>query len=366
MKRSRKVLLGFIAALSGITAIHAQTTTEIKGVVFADYNYYAGNHDAAVEGRNDFSYRRIYFTFENSLADDIKMRFRLESEHPKFGTAAKINPFVKHAYLEWKNLIPSHTLYLGIAETNAFKNAEDYWGYRSIEKTAMDLNKLSSSADMGIALKGDLGKVAHHWLTVYNGTGYGSAEVDDYKKVGYAFWLTPVQGLILEGYADYEKQDAATATLSTAKDYFQSSAYSTLKAFVGYSGRTFTVGAEAFRRTNSDAGAADAAGTSRVDVVKQGYSLFGSWITPLPKLKVFARYDKFDPNTDDNVWVSDSQNGVDDGYALVIAGLDFIPRGNIHFMPNVMIKQYELSGKDSDVTARMTLYYKFGSGKITI
>lgn len=367
MKRNLSVLFVLAIVVGSGLAVQGQTTSKIKGVVFADYNYLAGNHDEAKEGLNDFSIRRVYLTFENTLAKDIKMRFRLESAHPKFGTSAKINPFVKHAYLEWANLIPRHKLYLGIAETNALKNAETYWGYRSIEKTIMDLNKISASADMGIALKGSLiDQKLHHWLTVFNGTGYGSAEVDKYKKIGYSLWVTPVEGLILEGYVDYEKQDAATGSFKYAKDYYQSSSYTTLKGFVGYSGRAFTVGAEYFRRSNREAGASDAAGTSRVDVHKAGFSVFGSWITPMPKLKVFARYDSFDPNTDDDVWVSQTRNGVDDDYSLIIAGLDYIPRGNIHFMPNIMIKRFTADGMNNDVTARMTLYYKFDTGKIVI
>ena len=179
--------------------VKGQTTTVINGVVFADYYYNFGNHSDAAKDQNAFSIRRVYLTIENNITQDIKIRFRLESAHGDYGSTSKINPFVKHAYLEWSKLIPNHKLYLGIAETNAFKNSETYWGYRSIEKTIMDLNKISASADMGIALKGDLfGKVVHHWLTFFNGTGYGSSEVDRYKKIGYALWLTPVKGLIIE------------------------------------------------------------------------------------------------------------------------------------------------------------------------
>jgi hypothetical protein len=350
-----------------IGRVQGQVVSKIKGVVYADYYRILKNHDEAVEDQSAFTIRRIYFTFENNLSENIKMRFRLESAHGKFGTTNKINPFIKHAYLEWANLIRNHKLYFGIAETNAFKNAENYWGYRSIEKTIMDLNKICSSADMGIALKGDLGNVLHHWFTLYNGTGYGSAEVDKYKKIGYALWLTPVKGLILEGYFDYEKQDPdGNGTFKYAKDYFQGTSYSTLKGFVGYSAPSFTLGAEYFMRTNKESGATDAAGTSKTDVKKVGFSLFGSWITPIPKLKLFARYDSYDSNNDDAVWTSDTENGKDDASSLIIAGLDFIPSANVHIMPNIMITNYQADGKDNDVTARITLYYKFDTGKIII
>ena len=219
---------------------------------------------------------------------------------------------------------------------------------------------------MGIALKGDLGSLAHHWLTIHNGTGYGSSEVDKYKKIGYAFWLTPVEGLMVEGYIDHEKQDPNTGTLGHAKDYFHSSGYMTIRGFLGYSAPSFTIGGELFTRTYKNSGSKDAAGSEKTDVKRRGFSLFGSWITPIPKLKLFGRYDYYDPNTSDRVFVSPTKDGVDDEMSFFFGGLDIIPKGDIHIMPNIMIKSYTQSAKENDVTARITLYYKFNSGKITI
>ncbi|MBN2102953.1 hypothetical protein JW835_02830 [bacterium] len=355
----------------------AETVSKIKGVFYGDYYYNAQNHDVAQKDLNAFSIRRVYFTFENNLTKDIKTRFRLESSHGDFGEKAKINPFVKHAYLEWSNLIPNHKLYLGIAETNAFKNAENLWGYRSVEKTIMDLNKISSSADMGIAMKGDLSESVHHWLTVMNGPGYGSAEKDRFKKVGYAFWLTPAEGLILEGYADYEKQDPNSDNY-LVKDLFVSKGYYTMKGLAGLSGMSYSIGLEIFQQTRLKSGLNNPSvvdsviSGTKADVVKSGFSAFGSWMTPIPKLILFARYDWFDANTSDHVATEFDKdvltvtNGKDNETSLIIAGLDFIPAGNLHVMPNVMIRSYTKEGKDSDMTIRLTLYYKYDTGKILI
>ena len=381
--RSKPLLfVALLLVLLQCLVVYGQKTSEIKGVVFADYNYHLKSHKFGGQDRNAFSIRRIYFTFENNITAGMKMRFRLESAHGKYGATSKIHPFVKHAYLEWKNLIPRHKLYLGIAETNAFKNSEKYWGYRSVEKTIMDLNKISSSADMGIALKGDLfGDMAHHWLTIFNGTGYGSSEVDRYKKIGYAFWMTPIAGLMIEGYADYENQDPdapQTATVfKQARDYNGSSEYYTVKGFLGYKHPRFTFGAEAFIRTNQESGIKDVtiadnavAGYSKADVKRLGFSIFGSLITPVPKLKAFSRYDYYDPNTRDDVYTrfADGQltGGADDEYRLIIVGLDYIPQPDVHIMPYIMVKQYSQGSKERDLMARITLYYKFNSGKIKV
>jgi hypothetical protein len=382
------ILTLFIMMFSSANPVLAQVTSNFSGVFYGDYYYNVDNNVPAEKDRNAFTYRRIYFTFDNSITPDIKIRFRLESESGKYGTTSKINPFLKHAYLEWSNLIPRHVLYFGIEETNAFKNSEDWWAYRSIEKTIMDLNSISSSADFGVAVKGDIdAKYLHHWLTLMNGGGYSAAEGDRYKKIGYALWITPVNGLMIEGYVDYEKQnpkDPQTATvMSAASDYTGSTSYNTLKGFIGYNHPRFTVGAETFLRTNVKSGIENAAATydstankyrvttsSPADVQRFGYSVFGSWITPVPKLKVFARYDYYDNNNADKVYTKFDEktgkftSGLDDENTLIIAGLDYIPAGNVHIMPNILIKQYTKEGAKNDVVARLTIYLKYDSGKI--
>ncbi len=399
LKVKRMAVMCLLLTLAAV-AVMGQTpaqnvTNKFDGVVFSDYFYNVKNSNPAEKNKDGFTFRRIYFTWENNITTDIKWRFRLESESNGWGSTAKINPFVKQAFLQWDNLVPSHSLFFGIQETNAFKISEEFWGYRSIEKTIMDLNKISSSADFGIGLKGDLSaRYLHHWLMVMNGPGYGGDETDRYKKIGYALWVTPVKGLTIEGYMDYEKQNPTDLTngatqLSSAKDLVQATSYTDMAGFIGYTQPRFTVGFEAFQRTNTSSGVAavDTTGkknastgkygykvTERSDVIRFGWSAFGSWITPVKNLKVFARYDSYDKNNNDKTFTSFDESkgklggsGLNDENTLLIAGLDYIPVGNVHIMPNVMIKKYSKNlnpKKDDDMTARLTVYLKFDSGKV--
>lgn len=360
-------------------SVVAETTSKIGGTGYADYYNYLQHNNADQKGQNAFQYRRIYFTYENNLRSDIKIRFRLESKHEGYGTKAEINPFVKHAFLEWSDLVPNHSLIFGIQETNAFKNAESIWGYRSIEKTIMDFYKISSSADMGFGIKGDFNKYLHHWLTVTNGTGYSSAELDPFKKVGYAFWITPADGLIIEGYADYEKQDPDNSNTkgapSAAKDFSISTGYYTLKTTIAYEQPNFAVALEAFSRTNKQSGIInpltagnELVGYDKADVNKIGYSIFGTAITPVPRLKAFARYDYYDPNTGDNVITNFKDGtlttGLNNEESMLVVGLDYIPAVNVHFMPNVIVTSYTAPDKKTDVLARVTLWFNYDSGKL--
>ena len=81
----KTILLLIAASMLIVNSLSAQTTSKFKGVVFSDYSYNLENHDEAAEDLNAFSIRRVYLTFESSLAKNIKMRFRLESVHGKFG-----------------------------------------------------------------------------------------------------------------------------------------------------------------------------------------------------------------------------------------------------------------------------------------
>ena len=53
-------------------------TGSISGYMVGEYYYVAEQHDCEIEGRHGFWFRRIYFTYNNSLADSFNMRLRLE------------------------------------------------------------------------------------------------------------------------------------------------------------------------------------------------------------------------------------------------------------------------------------------------
>ncbi len=315
-----------------VSAMSVAQTSKIDGYMFGDYFYNVANSDAGKEDFNGFQFRRIYFTFDSNLNPDFKVRFRLESETDKT-TGVGISPYVKDAYLEWSNLIRGHKLVFGLAAPPTFELSEAVWGYRSIEKMIIDLRKVRSSREMGVGLMGALdanGRLNHH-LMIGNGSGYKGPESDKYKLIMYTFWVVPTRGLNLQVYADYQRR----------AEQINDMLY---KGFVGYDHARFSVGAEGFQQVlDSQDG----------DAKSLGVSLFGSAI-PFPgkTFKVFGRLDKWDPNTDID----------DDEVNLIIGGLDFIPAGNVHIMPNVMVQTYAADDKDSDVTARLSFYYKWSSG----
>lgn len=299
---------------------------KIKGVMFGEYYYVLAADEADAEQaakRNAFRFRRLYFTYQKDVATDFAIRFRLEARDAGFAQGSKMEPFVKHGYLQWKKGLGDADLYLGLSGTPTWAVAEKVWGYRSIAKTVLDYNKIGSSADLGAALKGRADRLRYH-LMVGNGPGQGP-EDDHGKKFYGSLSFKAADRWVLEGYADFNAKPAGRNER-------------TFKGFVGWQGVQGAAGLEVFSRTN------ERAGDNGQDQVIAGVSAFGS----LPLSAVLKGFGRFDAITHDAEDTSD---------LLFITGLDYAAATNVHLMPNVLIESP--SGRDANVQGRLTFFCTF-------
>ena len=201
--KSKKIILALALCLLLSAAAALRAEGKLSGLMFGDYYYAIKNHDAAVKNNNGFWFRRIYLTYDGTLTDKIAMRFRLEMNSPgDFKTSTTLIPFVKDAYLAAK--IGKHTLMLGLIGTPLYDNLDEYWGYRPMEKTPIDLFKFGNSRDFGLGLKGALDAKNKLTYTVVVGNGAGTKSETDHGKAVYGrLNFQPTPALFLELYADY-------------------------------------------------------------------------------------------------------------------------------------------------------------------
>lgn len=298
---------------------------KISGYMFGDYYWVVSADDAEAkmpQKQNAFQFRRIYLTYDKGIAEDFDIRFRLEANDKGFGKGDKMIPFVKIGYLKWKKGVAGSDVYLGLSGTPTWSVSEKVWGYRSIEKTILDLNKIGSSADVGVGLKGKSGKLGYH-VMVANGPGQ-KPENDNGKKFYGQLSLKASDSLQLVGYADFNMQPQDQNQL-------------TVKGFAGLKKEKLSCGLEAFMRVNKKAAGAD-------DVTITGVSAFGS-LGLSDQMKGFGRVDM----------VSNDANDTTD--LLVIAGLDRELEKNIHLMPNIYVQLPD--GPDPNIQVRVTAYYKY-------
>lgn len=200
------------------------------------------------------------------------------------------------------------------------------WGYRSVEKTILDLNKIGSSADIGLGVKGKTGGAAYH-VMLGNGPGQ-KPENDNGKKIYGALTVEPLSGVQLQGYFDFNMRPAGQDELTT-------------KAFVGIHTERFRVGFESFMRIDKESGVAEKAGD---DVSIAGASLFAA-MDLSSSLAGFGRVDAV------------NNNDTDTADLLAIAGIDYAPAKNVHLMPNIRIEMPD--DLHPNIQVRVTSYYKF-------
>ncbi|MHB8055159.1 MAG: hypothetical protein ACYDH3_07935 [Candidatus Aminicenantales bacterium] len=353
LKKLSLIILTVMAI--GITAF-AQTATPppqtFGTTIYFDYTTFVTTDGYLTSNAltNKFHFRRAYFTYENKINDSLKFRFRFDADNTANLTSVdfvkqktkmddKLRPFVKHIYLEWSPDFLSSKINVGMIETLAFKLAEDRWGYRSVAKTILDgykditgVDVKATSADLGVSWKGTLLRQLRFGLAVHNGSAYSHAETDKYKKFSGYLQFVPTAGLSLVGYVDYEKQTDSQKAMTTKVDVLFDMV------------QNLNVSFEWFSYDNDTFVNADNTGYKA-----SGWSVFGTYKLNPDKLALFARYDRYEPNTT----VANNEIG------LIIAGFDWTPfHSSWKLQPNVWIYDYA-DGRKGDAVFNLTFFLSF-------
>ncbi len=356
-------MFAFVVLCLG-AVLHGQDKAPIKisGYMFGDLVYNVSRDtslsslsNVATGGARDYSalqFRRIYLTFDQEISSTFSTRFRLE------GTTGA--PFIKDAYIKWKGFAGGTDLMLGIQPTPAFEVSESYWGFRSVEKTILDLRGIVSSRDFGISAAGkaDNSGMVKYKVMIGNNSGTG-AETDKYKRFYAHVDLTPADKFRLTLYSDYKAQPnindprSTTAPKSTLGNNVLSNAL-----FLGYAEKnSYSVGAELFYQITANGYIRAAAPITVEDRNAMGVSLFGTY-TISPELSLIGRYDYFDPNI--------ASSSTNDARNYIIAGASWNAEKNVSIIPNIQVETYEnaaIAGGsravDASVTGRVTFYYAF-------
>lgn len=344
MKRKALLCLMFIfgISISGMAQVNVGENGELSGTFFGDYYWFAKNHNSELEGNNGFWIRRIYFTYDHQLTDSFSARVRLDmSSEGDFITNSKLEPTVKDAWLKWSN--DDHAITAGITSTPTWGLVEDVWGYRSVEKSPLDLFDFGSSRDLGISFKGNLDsedRLNYHFMFA-NGNS-NKTELDKGKKFMFSLGYYLTEHVVIEGYADWDDRPGNT-------DRY------TLQGFAGYRSDTFNFGAlyaYQFRKNP------EAFQDFKLDLV----SVFVNGNVS-ESVNLFARVDHmFDEHPtgpgNDYLPISDQAEPT-----FVTAGADLILAENIHLIPNIesVIYGEDTAGNrpDTDFIPRLTLAYSF-------
>jgi hypothetical protein len=316
---------------------------KISGLVYADYYDVAQSHRDELEGENGFWIRRLYFTYDHSLSRALSVRVRLEvNSEGDFETTGVNTPYLKDAWLKWA--FDAHALTFGLAPTANIEFVDAFQGYRSVEKSPLDLYRWDSSRDLGLLMQGALGRErrTRYSFQVGNGSGTGS-ETDASKAVRGELAHRFAAGLVLEGYADWQDRP-------DGRDV------STVQAFAGWEAKAWRASLQYGRQGRRQSG------RDGSDLALDFVSAFAA-VQVAPRVALLGRVDRnFDPipggETTDYVPFSEDAESV---FGLV--GVDVTLAKTVHLIPNVEVTRYdEAKGgtrPGADVVPRVTLFFSW-------
>lgn len=232
-------------------------------------------------------------------------------------------------------------LVFGISPSPTFERVEGFWGYRAVEKSPLDLHRLGSSRDFGVAWKGQLagGKVVTHAM-LGNGAGEGG-ETNEGRKGMLSVAFLPTKQVVVELDGDVEDRPDSTDRAP-------------FHAFAGFRTAGSRSGAELATQERETAHGPD----ETVSVA----SVFGAWDLG-GKLSLLSRVDRAFDGIPDAGSIPYLGLVADTAFDLVLVGLDFRIRRNVSVVPNVEHVAYrETDGRPApgdDAIARPTLSVRF-------
>ncbi len=397
-----RTLLGIALLIPLFAGDATGQTVKIGGQAYVDYFYRLGDddkypywqgpgdnlwiteRDATInDALHGFSYRRMYLTADATLSGNFKARFRLETNDKHIEKSGPV-PFVKDLWVDW-NYTGNHSARVGIMPPPAFQLSEHVWGFRSLEKTILQVQEVNPPRDFGIRFNGpipirnDLVRyavmLANGGPPLYNEAGInedGFVPENDNHKKGYAqISIHPSDKLVFSAGADYERY---LYQGSFDGEIFRSPPYRAIRVsvFGGYEGAAARFGVEAFLHTLKEE-------WSRYNITKEhefdyrdryerstrlsGISVFGSAkVNPL--VEFVGRLDL--TKDDGDFSTSDFYDRMLDE-TLVLVGVAFTPNEHVRIIPNLWWfgSDYqegdgrELVGKRKNRMGRVTIEVSF-------
>jgi hypothetical protein len=419
-RKYTKFILGIGIYLLSYNAIYAQQSTptpqpgsgQLWGLAFGDYAYVPhgdsagrgngnvqykglGSKGSPTQNANAIEIRRAYLGYDYVINSKFSATALLAYEG-NYDANNNRTLYLKNIYLIWKNIFKNTDLIIGQQFTPSFattNNIDALWGYRSVERSLLDMRKVDASTDMGITLAGRIWSTDTTALSSFIGyramvgdnssntpvpafTGAGTAQnntTDKDKKYRLNIYYSSIKNKLTLGvYSDFINDGAVF--YKTSKGYQNSTA--TFKAYAAYNAKQFGIGAEYFEQINTNGEVetfkTDPTSNDTVSAVQAGFSVFGHATLIPNKLNFFARYDFYNPDTKYKYTTSETftnrlvpQNTYTETF--ITAGLDWTPTEDkkVHIMPNIwydgITNGYGSDKLKSDyyIVPRITFYFIF-------
>ncbi len=410
------------STLNSITGVSATTTSNASGDV-TSIKLASTKSDILGSGTNNytsanaFQIRRFYLGYDYQFTPKLTA-YTLVADEQNLDESGYNTLFLKYAYIKWLNIFPNSNLLIGQQGTPSFVTpafaTEPLWGYRSIERTIMDMHNNDAAVDLGVSVEGLVWKgfsgdsikpdIFGYFLQFGNGNSV-KPENDGFKNLRLSLYTSLMQQKLTLGfYTDFH-----TASLSPVTEMVH-----TYKGYISYRTRKFRIGTEMFTQdwfNGAQLSTSTVANPVFRDVQMFGWSVFLSGKI-VENLNFFGRFDIYNPdiryhNADTYTSVPSiitpsyvqtqtlttslspfsitgatptstviDQAAVFSKQTFIALGFDYTPDKRFHIMPNIWLDDFKSlvnvpagavhANKDYDFVPRITFYYLFNQSKFLL
>jgi hypothetical protein len=286
--------------------------TKVSGTMYADFSNIdqTSNGEKTDASGTGLDVKRFYLSIDHQFNDVWSAD--LTTDFNYLSVTGETQLFIKKAYLQGA-FDKLATLRVGSANMAWIPFVEDWYGYRFVENTLVDREKLGNSADWGLHLLGDNG-LFNYQVSAVNGGGYKNPSRSDHVDFEGRVGLQPVKGLMFAVGAydgDLGKDTQTVSTLHSARRY---------DAMAAWNRDGLRLGAEWFKADNWKNVTTPASDSA------SGWSLWGSY--DFTSASLFARYDQvklskdIDPSLKDTYWNAGVAFPVTKGVKVAVAYKD--------------------------------------------
>ena len=319
----------------------------ISGVSY--FGYSMKNMDAALESDKErgFELNRVYLTYKNEISDKVSFKFQADMQNTNESEKTAYYMYIKKAHLDLK-VTDGTKLIIGMQGMNMFNVAEKNWGNRFLSKTALDINKWSASADLGVGAKLSMScpfiesnKISGS-LLVTNGEGYKSTSSDNNEKISFQAMygeerLDKKDGFNIGAVYSTLTYDKVEADIDEDIEAESGGTETVMGVFSGFSGFGLRFGLEYHMGTdlNLEVEINDEAisygSSSTLMSFYANYSL-----SFIDGLSLMGRYDMADPGIEDNTDTTDRNESTEDDVSTMMAGLIYNCTDGLTFSPHIV------------------------------
>jgi len=327
LRRTLAATLVTAAAAAGPLAAQGVT---LGGVAYAQF---AAQLDS---GKNsNFDVTRAYLNVIGKFADGITTRVTGDIYQNADGSHTYR---LKYAYVNWQPAGSALTYRFGLMTTPWIDWEEALWDYRMQGPMAVDRNKYLTSSDFGAGVDGNVNnEMVDFQASVVDGTGYGATPGDMHKvaaaRVSVRLLATDdgsrVGGLRLTGYGQF----GAPSGGGTKNRFL---------GMVSYRSKSVLLAGE-FAATT------DSSGAQASPTKGQVISVYGWFAIPNSQVRVLARYDNVDPNT----------NASNDKRTEIIGGVSYQLTPNVRLLADVDALSFENTAQSKVTTGLFQLQFTF-------